>query len=40
VLQRAGFAVGQAGRVRVVSVESLELHRRQLKRHVRVVSVI
>lgn len=33
VLQRAGFAVGQAGRVGVVPVESLEFHRRQLKRH-------
>lgn len=31
VLQRAGFAVRQTGRVRVVPVEPLEFHRSQLR---------
>jgi len=32
MLHRAGFAIRQTGRVRVVPIESLEFHRRQLKR--------
>lgn len=30
VLQRTGFAVRQTGRIRVVPVEPLQFHRRQL----------
>lgn len=32
VFQRTRFTVGQAGRVRVVPVESLQFHRRQLEK--------